>query len=65
MPRQMCVECPHRREHEVGDETMIVTNLGEEPQDFKKPHPCHMVMTRPCVGSEMQLEKWGILPPKE
>lgn len=46
----MCIECPHKREHEVGDEICIVDG-------GKKPHCCHMATHLICAGSQMQYNK--------
>jgi hypothetical protein len=50
----MCHDCPHHREHEVGDEVVVFPEYGE------KPHPCHNATHLNCVGSEMQLEKFHL-----
>lgn len=52
--RKMCHDCPHIREHTVGDETVFFGDF------VKKPHPCHNALTLPCIGHMMQLEKLGV-----
>ena len=54
--RTMCHDCPHRREHEVGDCLVIVG--GNTPGYNDTRHPCHNAMHLPCVGSEMQFQKF-------
>ncbi len=54
--RKMCVECPHKREHEVGDEICFV-HVGGVDADYTKPHVCHMTADLPCVGSQLQIDK--------
>jgi hypothetical protein len=46
--RVMCHDCPHRREHEVGDEIVVF------PAFQNKPHACHNAITLPCVGHVQQ-----------
>lgn len=53
MKQAMCHDCPHRREHEVGDE--VQSFVGEEDG----PHPCHIRKVLPCVGHVLSLKNRG------
>jgi hypothetical protein len=47
----MCHDCPHKREHEVGDSITIIKGTGN------RPHGCHNTMELSCVGHQMQIHK--------
>lgn len=49
--RKMCHDCPHLREHTVGDQIAVFVGFGPGP------HKCHNNVARPCQGHVMQLGK--------
>lgn len=48
---KMCHDCPHKREHEVGDQIALFVGFGPGP------HKCHNNVARACVGHVMQRGK--------
>lgn len=55
MARKMCYDCPHKPK-EDGE---LRIYLGIVPPD--EPHECHNAPTLPCVGHQLQLEKYGVV----
>ena len=51
----MCPECPHRREIEVGDSILVV--LDGSGKMRKTAHSCHMVPSQQCEGHCRSLAK--------
>jgi hypothetical protein len=54
--RKMCHDCPHLREHTVGDEVFVYT-AGYPAGYLDKIHPCHNAIKLPCVGHQLQVDK--------
>lgn len=52
---EMCHDCPHRRENEVGDSILVVKNLNGKMLTVA--HACHNSMKVKCEGHRRTLEK--------